>query len=63
MIQNSVTMLVSSTKPRRGEKQKTQEERGNQNKAKEKGERKRNRTTQKLTKQEGEHWEQEISGL
>jgi hypothetical protein len=56
-------MLVSSTKPRRAEKQKTQEERGKQNKAKEKGERKRNGTTQKLKKQEGEHWEQEISGL
>jgi hypothetical protein len=48
-------MLVSSTKPRRGEKQKTQEERRKQNKAKEKGERKRNGTTQKLKKQEGEH--------
>jgi hypothetical protein len=63
MTQNSITMLVSSTKPRRGEKQKTQEERGKQNKAKEKGERKRNGTTEKLKKQEGEHWEQEISGL
>jgi len=63
MIQNSVTMLVSSTKPRRGEKQKTRKERGKQNKAKEKGERKRNGTSQKLKKQEGEHWEQEISGL